>query len=114
METTAIAAAVDTAAQASESSGNAIPATIPLVFERLLRPGRYTLILRLEDLNGGGFYRTGPDRVPALEGAGPPAPDPSPTRIFAEANAAIPTHDNTLAWSRRGASCSPPWSASTA
>ena len=34
-----------------------LPDFLPLVFERFLRPGSYTLILKLEDLNGGGFYR---------------------------------------------------------
>jgi VWFA-related protein len=32
-------------------------AQIPLIFERYLRPGPYTLILRLEDLNGKRFWR---------------------------------------------------------
>ena len=34
------------------------PPTLPLVFERFLRPGKYTLILKLEDLNGGEYAPT--------------------------------------------------------
>jgi Ca-activated chloride channel family protein len=32
--------------------------TLPLAFQRYLRPGTYTMVLRLEDLNSGRFYRT--------------------------------------------------------
>lgn len=72
---------------------------IPLVFERLLRPGSYKLILRLEDLNGNRFFRTEVAlEVPAVEGeTGPPAPDPETARLLAEANAAIHTGDTTVA-----------------
>lgn len=31
--------------------------TIPLIFQRLLRPGDFRLVLKLEDLHGGGFWR---------------------------------------------------------
>ena len=96
-DTAALAAAVDAAAQAAASSGNAIPATIPLVFERFLRPGRYTLILKLEDLNGGGYFRKLVEiEVPAVEGPVPPAPDELSAAIFAEANASLSTLDNTI------------------
>ena len=48
---------------------------LPLVFERFLRPGSYTLILKLEDLNGGGFFRDESElEVPAVEGPVPPPP----------------------------------------
>src|SRR6185436_15269198 len=33
------------------------PAQIPLLLERYLRPGDYRLLLRVEDLNGGSFFR---------------------------------------------------------
>ena len=33
------------------------PAQIPLLVERYLRPGDYRLLLRVEDLNGGSFFR---------------------------------------------------------
>ncbi len=76
---------------------SAPPAMIPLVFERFLRPGKYTLILKLEDLNGGGFFRKAVDlEVPSVEGPVPPEPDPLSAGIFAEANAALSTLDNTI------------------
>ena len=75
----------------------AIPATIPLVFERFLRPGKYTLILKLEDLNGGGFFRKLIEvEVPAVEGPVPQEVDAFSAGIFAEANAALSTLDNTI------------------
>ncbi len=74
-------------------------AEIPLVFERYLRPGDYTLILKLEDLNGKHFLRV--ERaleVPALEGEmGPPAPaDEETARLLAEANAALSALETTI------------------
>ena len=78
-------------------SAPAIPATIPLVFERFLRPGKYTLILKLEDLNGGGFFRKLIEvEVPAVEGPVPQEVDAFSAGIFAEANAALSTLDNTI------------------
>ncbi len=75
----------------------AIPATVPLVFERFLRPGKYTLILKLEDLNGGGFFRKMIEvEVPAVEGPVPQEVDELSAGIFAEANAALSTLDNTI------------------
>src|SRR5206468_771661 len=32
-------------------------AAIPLAFERKLRPGRYDLVVKLDDVNGGGVFR---------------------------------------------------------
>ncbi len=73
------------------------PATLPLVFERFLRPGKYTLILKLEDLNGGGYFRKMVEvEVPSVEGPVPPEPDAFSAAIFAEANAALSTLDNTI------------------
>lgn len=89
---TAAAATTGTPAPAA-----AVPATIPLVFERFLRPGKYTLILKLEDLNGGGYFRKMTEiEVPAVEGPVAPEPDAFSAGIFAEANAALSTLDNTI------------------
>lgn len=75
----------------------AAPAAIPLVFERFLRPGRYSLILKLEDLNGGGYFRQRVEiEVPAVEGPVPQEVDAFSAGIFAEANAALSTLDNTI------------------
>ena len=90
----ATAAAATTGAPAPAA---AVPATIPLVFERFLRPGKYTLILKLEDLNGGGYFRKMTEiEVPAVEGPIAPEPDAFSAGIFAEANAALSTLDNTI------------------
>jgi Ca-activated chloride channel family protein len=71
---------------------------IPLAFERYLRPGEYTLILRLEDINGEKFFRTSRTiAVPVVETAvsRPPA-DPETARLLEEANAAIASGETTL------------------
>ncbi|HVS03722.1 MAG TPA: VWA domain-containing protein [Thermoanaerobaculia bacterium] len=45
--------------------------TLPLQVERYLRPGEYQLILRLEDLHGGGFFRREQElAVPVVAGPG--------------------------------------------
>ncbi len=78
---------------ASEASSLALP----LVFERFLRPGEYTLILKVEDLNGGRFFRKQTAlTVPAVEGAPLPPADDETARLLAEANAALSTLDNTI------------------
>ncbi|HTQ81103.1 MAG TPA: VWA domain-containing protein [Thermoanaerobaculia bacterium] len=47
---------------------------VPLVFERSLRPGDYTLVVRLEDLNGKRNFRTSrPLTVPKLADLAPDA-----------------------------------------
>lgn len=71
--------------------------SIPLVFERFLRPGEYTLIVKLEDLNGRQFFRT--ERmitVPAPEDEVPPPADEESARLLAEANAALSTLETTI------------------
>ena len=89
-------AGADGAAAATDSAP-VIPPAIPLVFERFLRPGSYTLILKLEDLNGGGFFRKLVElQVPAVEGPVPQEVDALSASIFAEANAALSTLDNTI------------------
>ncbi|HVR11209.1 MAG TPA: VWA domain-containing protein [Thermoanaerobaculia bacterium] len=40
------------------AGGPAVAAEIPLVFQRYLRPGAYTLVLKLEDTGGKHFFRT--------------------------------------------------------
>jgi len=52
--------------------------TVPLIFQRLLRPGEFRLVLKLEDLHDGGFWRDEielrvPDEPPAA--AAQPAAD---------------------------------------
>ncbi len=75
-------------------------ATLPLVFQRYLRPGTYSLVLKVEDLNSGKFYRTAealvvPETDKIAPAAGPAA-DPESARILAEANAAISNGETTL------------------
>lgn len=71
--------------------------SLPLVFERFLRPGTYTLIVRADDLNGGGTFRVEREiEVPTVAEAPPEPPDPETARLLAEANAALSTLDNTI------------------
>ncbi|MDH3254870.1 MAG: VWA domain-containing protein, partial [Acidobacteriota bacterium] len=72
--------------------------TVPLVFERYLRAGEYTLILRLEDINANTFFRTAqPISVPLIETAvSRPPSDPETARLLAEANAAIASGETAL------------------
>jgi Ca-activated chloride channel family protein len=80
------------------------PATaLPLTFERPLRPGDYTLIVKVEDVDGGRFFRD--ERalsVPARENAAPAAPaasrpeDAEVARILAEADAALRSGETTV------------------
>ncbi len=73
--------------------------TLPMVFQRTMRPGEYRLIIKLEDLNGGRAFRT--ERtltVPKLDNQmpAPPPDDPISARLLAEANAAIHNGETTL------------------
>jgi len=72
--------------------------TIPLVFERYLRPGEYELALRVDDLNAEKSHRVLLELdVPRVEHLRPPEPsDPETARLLAEANAAISSGDNTI------------------
>ena len=72
--------------------------TIPLVFERYLRPGEYELALRIDDLNAEKSHRVMLQLdVPRVEHLRPPEPsDPETARLLAEANAAISSGDNTI------------------
>ncbi|MEA2695011.1 MAG: hypothetical protein QOJ16_4398, partial [Acidobacteriota bacterium] len=54
----------------AETGGKTTGETLPLVFERTLRPGDYTLIVRLEDLTGKQSFRQAlPVSVPKLAGS---------------------------------------------
>jgi len=73
-------------------------ATLPLVFERWLRPGDYTLVVKVEDVNSGKLFRVEqPLAVPAVERDMPAARPETPAtpedieraRLLAEANSAI-------------------------
>ena len=72
--------------------------SIPLVFERFLRPGEeYTLIVKVEDLNGDKYFRAErPLAVPESTEPLPPPADDQTARLLTEANAALSTLDNTI------------------
>jgi VWFA-related protein len=76
---------------------------IPLAFERPLRPGDYTLIVKLEDVNSGKVYREErPLSVPLMANAAPvaaPARTPEEAesaRVLAEADAALRSGETTI------------------
>lgn len=73
-------------------------ALVPMTFERRLRPGAYTLVLKLEDLASGSFFRTEQEiDVPLLE-RGVPAPpaDSESSDILAAAAATLEVDTTTL------------------
>jgi VWFA-related protein len=89
--------------------GDAVPeggtgsdASLPLVFHRYLRPGDYTMILRLEDINSGKLFRAErPLNVPAVEGNVilPPPRTPEEresARLLEAARAAISNGETTI------------------
>jgi Ca-activated chloride channel homolog len=71
--------------------------TIPVVFQRYLRPGSYSLVLKIEDVGGKRYYREQRElEVPSVEtatvaAAAPAAApvEPAAAPALAEANAAI-------------------------
>ncbi len=69
----------------SEAPATGVPLLLP--FQRYLRPGDYRLILRIEDVNGGRFFRGEQDvRVPRLSDLAPLArTEPEGERLLAEA-----------------------------
>ena len=79
---------------------------LPLAFERPLRPGEYTLVVKLQDINsgnGGRFFRE--ERalsVPVTANAAPAplvartAEEAESARILAEANAALRSGETTI------------------
>jgi Ca-activated chloride channel family protein len=96
----AVASAAAAAATVTSSAATTGP-TLPLVFQRPLRPGLYTLIVKVEDLNSGRQLRIEqPLDVPPVEAVLPATPDPRRAagpgedpagvrRVLAEANAAL-------------------------
>ncbi|HSN87236.1 MAG TPA: VWA domain-containing protein [Thermoanaerobaculia bacterium] len=78
------------------------PEELPLVFQRPLRPGEYTLVVKIEDVNSGKVFRD--ERrisVPAVENALPVAVpasevDAETARLLAEANATLATGETTI------------------
>jgi Ca-activated chloride channel family protein len=64
---------------------------LPLVFQRLLRPGDYRIVVKVEDLNGKKFFREVREIVvPATDDVIPEPPaDPETAAILAEANALL-------------------------
>ncbi|MEA2600737.1 MAG: Ca-activated chloride channel [Acidobacteriota bacterium] len=75
--------------------------SLPLVFQRHIRPGEYTLIVKVEDLNSGKVFRE--ERVltvPAMDNVAPAAPptdeDEATAKMLAEANAAIANGETTM------------------
>lgn len=71
---------------------------LPLVFQRYLRPGEYTLMVKVEDQGSGRFHRSEKKiRVPNVDE--PPEPvqvDPETARILEEANRAIRSGETTI------------------
>ncbi len=79
------------------------PEAIPLAFERPLRPGDYTLIVKLEDVNSGKVYREErPLTVPLTTATAPVASAPRTSeeaesaRVLAEADAALRSGETTI------------------
>ena len=74
--------------------------SIPLVFERALRPEEeYTLVVKVEDLNSGKLYRGELAlEVPRMEGPPPPLEpeDAFTARLLAEANAILLEGESSL------------------
>jgi VWFA-related protein len=69
--------------------------TIPLVFQRYLRPGSYRFVIKIEDTGGKRWFREQRDlEIPAVQGAtaaavpAPPPSNPASAPPLAEANAA--------------------------
>jgi Ca-activated chloride channel family protein len=93
------AAGAAPAAPAAAGSG-----IVPLVFQRPLRPGKYTLIVKLEDLNSGKLLRLerplAVPRIEAVPASGPGAAegggDAGVRRILEEANAALAAGDAAI------------------
>ena len=82
------------------TDGASPDAVLPVVFQRYLRPGTYTMVLKVEDLNSGKFFRSvQPLAVPETDkiaSSSEPPPDPESARLLAEANAALSNGETTL------------------
>lgn len=67
---------------------------IPVVFQRYLRPGSYTLVLKLEDTGGKRFFREQRElEIPSVASAPPPS---ATAPALAEANAAIGSDERSV------------------
>lgn len=76
-------------------------AELPLAFQRPLRPGSYTLVLKLEDLNARKYFRTEQTiQVPESDRIAPSEPrtpeEAANERLLAEANAALQSGETTI------------------
>jgi Ca-activated chloride channel family protein len=72
---------------------------LPLAFQRYLRPGEYTLVLRLEDLNGESYFRyESPIEIPRAENqfTPPTVLDSETARLFAEATEAVARGETSI------------------
>jgi Ca-activated chloride channel homolog len=80
------------------------PEAIPLAFERPLRPGDYTLVVKVEDVNSGKLFRDERplavpevDRVMTAAMTPPASPEAAEvSRVLAEANAALRSGETTI------------------
>ena len=75
------------------------PGSIPLGFQRFLRPGQYRMILKLEDLNSNRVFREERDlEIPVVDELYelPTFTDPRTEQLFAEATAAIEAGETSL------------------
>lgn len=73
--------------------------SLPLPFQRLLRPGEFQMVLKIEDLNGGRFARIETElSVPALDATVEieTGPDSETTQLFEEATAALVLGDTSV------------------
>lgn len=73
--------------------------TLPLVFQRPLRPGEYNLVVKIEDLNGKKFFRA--DQKLSVPEVDRPVPAPLPqdatsASLLKEAEAAIRSGETTV------------------
>ncbi len=75
---------------------------LPLLFQRALRPGEYTLVVRVEDVNSGKAFRAErPISVPEAPTASLAISEATPAekesaRLLAEAEAALRSTENTI------------------
>jgi VWFA-related protein len=77
------------------------PDPLPLVFQRPLRPGEYTLVVRLDDVNSGRVFReelklTVPAVVRALPAMAREPADAESARLLAGAEAALTSGETTI------------------
>ncbi|HEX4966841.1 MAG TPA: VWA domain-containing protein [Thermoanaerobaculia bacterium] len=79
------------------------PESLPLAFERPLRPGEYTLVVKVEDVNSGKLFREEiPLAVPEAETLAPrvavaATPEAAEVnRVLAEADAALRSGETTI------------------